>query len=130
MPLMLPGAVLAGIGLLIYGCTARRDVHWIVPNMGAMIFAAGVIITFQCAQAYVVDAYTRYAASATGAAAFVRTMAGFSFPLFAPHMYYRLGIAWGNVLLASMSLGLGVIASLLLWRYGVALRARSKYCAG
>ncbi|KAI9885714.1 MAG: hypothetical protein M1823_002479 [Watsoniomyces obsoletus] len=130
VPLMLPGAVLAGIGLLIYGCTARRDIHWIVPNLGAMIFATGVIITFQCAQAYVVDAYTRYAASATGAAAFVRTMAGFSFPLFAPKMYDRLGIAWGNGLLAATSLVLGVLASVLLWRYGVALRARSAYCAG
>lgn len=127
---MLPGAVLAGVGLLIYGFTARREVHWIVPNIGAMFFATGVIIVFQCAQAYVVDAYTRYAASATGAAAFVRTMAGFSFPLFAPKMYDVLGIAWGNALLGFVSLPLGVLASLLLWKYGAALRARSTYCAG
>ncbi|KFY96079.1 hypothetical protein V498_02919 [Pseudogymnoascus sp. VKM F-4517 (FW-2822)] len=84
IPLMLPGGLLVPIGLFIYGFTARASIHFIVPNIGAAIFATGCIISFQCAQAYVVDAYTTYAASATGAAAFVRTMAGFSFPLFAP----------------------------------------------
>lgn len=127
---MLPGAILAGIGLFIYGFTARQDIHWIVPNMGAAILACGVIIAFQCAQGYVVDAYTRYTASATGAAAFVRTMAGFSFPLFGPKLYDSMGIAGGNGLLGGLSLVLGVIAPILLWRYGVALRARSPYCAG
>ncbi|KAJ9633931.1 hypothetical protein H2199_009180 [Coniosporium tulheliwenetii] len=130
VPLMLPGGLLVPIGLFIYGFTANPSIHWIIPNIGAVIFATGLIIGFQCAQAYVVDAYTRYAASATGAAAFLRTMAGFSFPLFAPAMYDKLGIGWGNGLLAFLSLGFGIIAPVLLWRYGVALRARSTYCAG
>lgn len=77
-----------------------------------------------------VDAYTRYAASATGAAAFVRTMAGFSFPLFAPKLYESLGLGWGNSLLAFVSLGLGIVAPVLLWKYGQWLRSRSTYCAG
>ena len=66
---MLPGGLLVPIGLLIYGFTARSSIHFIVPNIGAAIFACGCIISFQCAQTYVVDAYTTYAASATGAAA-------------------------------------------------------------
>jgi hypothetical protein len=127
---MLPGGLVVPIGMFIYGWTAHYQTHWIGPNIGAVIFATGLIISFQCAQAYVVDAYTRYAASASGAAAFVRTLAGFSFPLFAPAMYKSLGLAWGNSLLAFISVALGIPVPILLWKYGHLLRAKSTYCAG
>jgi len=130
IPLMLPGGLLVPIGLLIYGFTARSSIHFIVPNIGAAIFACGCIISFQCAQTYVVDAYTTYAASATGAAAFVRTIAGFGFPLFAGSLYGNLGVGWGNAVLAFVALGVGIPAPILFWRYGERIRARSTYCAG
>ncbi|KAH7397700.1 major facilitator superfamily domain-containing protein [Cadophora sp. MPI-SDFR-AT-0126] len=130
IPLMLPGGLLVPLGLLIYGFTARSTIHFIVPNIGAAIFACGCIISFQCAQAYVVDAYTTYAASATGAAAFVRTIAGFGFPLFAGKLYGGLGVGWGNAVLAFVALGVGIPAPILFWRYGERIRARSTYCAG
>jgi hypothetical protein len=130
VPLMLPGGLLVPIGLFIYGFTAKSTIHFIVPNIGAALFACGCIISFQCAQAYVVDAYQTYAASATGAAAFVRTMMGFGFPLFAPKMYQTMGVGWGTGLLAFLSLGLGIVAPLGLWRWGEAMRRRSTYCAG
>ena len=130
VPMMVPGGLLVPIGLFIYGWSAQYKTHWIVPNIGAAIFAFGLIISFQCAQTYVVDAYSRYAASATGAAAFVRTMAGFAFPLFADSLYKRLGLGWGNSLLGFVSLGLGIVAPVLLWFYGEWLRAKSTYCAG
>lgn len=62
VPLMIPGALLVPIGLFWYGWTAQAQVHWILPNIGAFIFAFGVIIGFQCIQTYIVDSYTRYAA--------------------------------------------------------------------
>jgi len=130
LPLVLPFSLLIPIGLFIYGWSAERQVHWIVPNLGTCIFAIGLIVCFNCAQAYVVDTYTTYAASATGAAAFVRTMAGFSFPLFAPRMYDVLGVGWGNSLLGFVSLGLGLVAPVVLWRWGGWLRGRSTYCTG
>ncbi|EGC44541.1 polyamine transporter 1 [Histoplasma capsulatum var. duboisii H88] len=130
IPLMLPGGLLVPIGLMTYGWTAQPHIHWIIPNIASAIFATGLIIGFQCAQAYIVDAYTQYAASATGAAAFLRTLAGFSFPLFAPSLYARLGLGWGNALLAFISAGMGIVAPALLWRYGEFLRGKSTYCAG
>ena len=87
-PLLLPFNLLIPAGLFIYGFSAPHQLHWTIPNLGTCIFAIGLIVSLNyCAQAYVVDTYTTYAASATGVAAFVRTMAGFSFPLFAPRMY-------------------------------------------
>jgi len=130
VPLMIPGAFLVPIGLFLYGWSAQYHTHWIVPNIGAAIFAAGVIIGFQCIQTYIVDSYTRFAASAVGAATVLRSLAGFGFPLFAPYMYAKLEYGWGNSLLAFLAIGLGWPAPILLWLYGEKLRKRSTFAAG
>lgn len=77
VPLMVPGACLVPIGLFIYGWGADTPTHWIVPNIGAMLFSSGMILGFQCLQTYIVDAYTRYAASAMAAVVVIRSLAGF-----------------------------------------------------
>ncbi|KAF1949636.1 MFS multidrug transporter-like protein [Byssothecium circinans] len=126
VPPMLIGGILCPIGLFIYGWTAHYEVHWIAPNIGCVILAIGLIIAFQCSQAYTVDAYSaKYAASAAAVGAFMRTMCGFSFPLFAPQMYETLGLGWGNSLLAFLTLGLAIVSPLCLWFYGAKLRAWS-----
>ncbi|VUC28768.1 unnamed protein product [Clonostachys rosea] len=130
VPLMFPTAIIAPGGLLLYGISAHFKTHWIVPNIGAAIFAGGLILSFQCAQTYVVDSYERYAASATGAAAFIRTMAGFSFPLFAPGLYKAVGVAVGNGILAGIAFVICLAAPAIMWKYGERIRARSQYCAG
>jgi multidrug resistance protein len=130
VPLMIPGAILVPVGLFWYGWTAEKHAHWILPNLGAAIFAAGVITGFQCIQTYIVDSYTRYAASAIGAATVLRSLAGFGFPLFAPYMYARLGYGWGNSLLGFLAIALGWPAPILLWLYGEKLRKRSTFAAG
>ncbi|PLB39031.1 MFS transporter [Aspergillus candidus] len=129
-PLLYIGAVILPAGLFIYGWTAQNHVHWIAPNIGALLFGMGNIITFQCIQTYTVDAYTRFAASALAASSFLRSLAGFGFPLFAPYMYKTLQYGWGNSLLAFIALGLGIPAPIFLWRYGEKLRKMSPYAAG
>ncbi|KAL1968655.1 hypothetical protein VTN77DRAFT_1481 [Rasamsonia byssochlamydoides] len=129
-PLLCIGAVLNPIGLFIYGWTAQYKTHWIGPNVGACIFAAGTIISFQCIQTYLVDSYTRFAASGLAAAVVLRSAAGFGFPLFAPYMFDALDYGWGNSLLAFISIGIGIPAPLLLWKYGERLRKMSTYAAG
>jgi multidrug resistance protein len=130
IPLMVPGALLVPTGLLWYGWTAQAHAHWILPNIGVAIFTSGVIIGFQCIQTYIVDAYTRYAASAVGAATVLRSLAGFGFPLFASYMYHTLDYGWGNTLLAFLAIGLGWPAPILLWMYGEKLRKKSTFAAG
>lgn len=130
VPLMLPTALVAPGGLLLYGLSADYQLHWIVPNIGAAIFAMGLILSFQCAQTYIVDSYEKFTASATGAAAFMRTMAGFGFPLFAPQLFDALGIAGGNGLLAGVAAVICLVVPILLWRYGEWIRRKSPYCAG
>ncbi|KAI0177515.1 major facilitator superfamily transporter [Pestalotiopsis sp. NC0098] len=130
VPMMVPGAVLVPVGLFIYGWTAEYKTHWIGPNIGAALFAAGTIIGFQCVQTYLVDTYTRYAASAVGAATVLRSLAGFGFPLFASSLYDRLGLGWGNSLLAFLAIAIGLPSPIMLWFYGEKLRKRSPFAAG
>lgn len=82
VPRMLLGGLLTPQGLLIYGWSAHYHLHWIVSNFGTVLFCIGLIIAFQCSQAYITDAYShQYAASAAAVWAFLRTMCGFAFPL-------------------------------------------------
>ncbi|KAI0446783.1 major facilitator superfamily domain-containing protein [Xylaria telfairii] len=130
VPMMIPGAVLMPVGLIVYGWTAEFKTHWIFPNIGAFLFATATIISFQCLQTFLVDTYTRYAASAVSAGTVFRSLAGFGFPLFAPSLYGRLGYGWGNTLLALLGVVLGFPGPFLLWRYGETLRKRSPFAAG
>ncbi|KAI8254400.1 Efflux pump vrtL [Colletotrichum sp. SAR11_239] len=100
VPMMVPGAVLVPVGLLIYGWSAQYKAHWILPNLGAVLFSAGVIVGFQGIQAFLVDTYT------------------------------RLDYGWGNTLLALIAVGIGLPGPILLWVFGERLRKRSQFAAG
>ncbi|KAF2481736.1 major facilitator superfamily domain-containing protein [Neohortaea acidophila] len=130
VPMLIPCAVLLPIGLLWYGWSAQGRVFWLMPDIGAGILAAATITGYQGIQSYVIDSYTKYAASAIAAISFIRSIAGFGFPLFAPALYNGLGYGFGNTVLAGVAIVIGVPAPWIFWRYGERLRARSQYAAG
>jgi hypothetical protein len=101
-PVMIPCAVLMPVGFMWYGWTAETHQQWILPDIGAFLIAMGTVFGIQTMQSYIVDAYTRYAASGMAAAMVLRSLAEFGFPLFAPAMYDALGygeIAFSHFLL-------------------------------
>lgn len=130
LPLLLPGALMVPIGLVWYGWSAQKQLSWAMPDAGAVIFAAGIKYGLQCTQLYALDVYPTYAASASAAGTFMRSLAGFGFPLFAPYLYQRLDYGWGNSVLALVAVMIGLPMPFLLWVYGPALRRRSPYSAG
>ncbi|KAK3117020.1 hypothetical protein LTR53_002041 [Teratosphaeriaceae sp. CCFEE 6253] len=130
VPVMMLCGVLLPIGLFWYGWSAAARVHWIMPDIGAALLAAATITGYYAIQTYIIDSYTKYAASAVAAISFLRSLAGFGFPLFAPAMYNALGYGWGNSLLAFVALVIGIPAPIMFWKYGAALRAKSQYAAG
>jgi multidrug resistance protein len=125
VPIMLPGAVLAPVGLFIYGWAAQRHAPWIVVDVGAGLLSFGMQISGQAMQAYVIDTYPNHTSSASAASQFLRSLTAFGFPLFAPAMYNALGYGWGNSLLAFFAIGIGIPAPLFIWLYGPKLRARA-----
>ncbi|KAJ4286523.1 hypothetical protein N0V90_013223 [Kalmusia sp. IMI 367209] len=130
LPLLAITTICVPAGLFIYGWTAQTHQHWIAPNIGALLFAIGNMMTFQCMQTYIVDTYTQFAASAMAAVSVLRCIAAFGFPLFAPYMYDSLHYGWGNSLLAFISIVFGVPAPIFLWKFGERLRKASPYAAG
>ena len=83
--------------------------------------------------------------TALAAATFMRSLAGFGFPLFAPTMYNALGYGKGNTILAAAAIALGcpayvnavfyiivypIISMLrpwLFWFYGERIRSASRF---
>ena len=130
LPLLIPGSLAVPVGILWYGWSAQHHLHWIMPDIGIGIFAFGMKYGMQCTQLYGLDVYPTFAASASASGMFVRSLAGFAFPLFAPDLYQRFDVGWGNSLLALFAFVIGVPAPFLLWFYGPALRRRSTLYAG
>lgn len=127
LPLMFVGSILVPVGLFWYGWSAQTHTHWIVPNIGILIYSCGGIFGFQCIQTYLIDVYTTYAASALAAVSLGRCILAFIFPLIVKQLYDALDYGWGTSLLAFIAIGLGLPFPILLWYYGAVLRARSLY---
>ncbi|KAH9936238.1 MFS polyamine transporter [Fomitopsis serialis] len=127
LPSMVPGTLLLPIGLLITGWTAQAHTHWIGPDIGIFLVGAGTMLNFQCIQTYVIDAFTLYAASALAAVTFLRSCAGFAFPLFAPDMFAALGYGKGDTIIAVVAIVVGCPAPFLFMAFGERIRAASQY---
>jgi MFS family permease len=130
IPTMVIGSVLVTAGLFWYGWSVQARNHWVVPDLGIIVFSAGTMICLNGMQTYIIETYMKYAASAMAASAILRSLCGFSFPLFAPYLYNALGYGWGTSVLAFISIAIGWTAPFIFWFYGPKLRAVSKFASG
>lgn len=108
-------------GLFLYGWTMRASIHWFVPIVGLGFMGAGICVIFQGSLVYIVDCYTKFAASGIAANTFMRSIFGGVFPLFANQMYNKLGVAWASSLLGFVAVALWP-CSWLFYFYGERLR--------
>ncbi|SCO76952.1 related to multidrug resistant protein [Fusarium oxysporum] len=103
LPSAITGAVLVPIGLFWFAWSIFPSVHWFVPIIGSAIFGMGLILLFTGIFTFLVDAYSKFAASALAANTFVRC-------IFAGEVSStRLSIVWKSDVSASQ-LPLGYIA--------------------
>ncbi|KAI1137564.1 MFS general substrate transporter [Hypoxylon sp. FL0543] len=129
VPTMIIGTTLVPVGLLWWGWSGQAQIHWIMPNIGSLIFAMGIYVCSGCVSVYTIDTYTQYAASAISTNLVTRSLTAAFFPLFAPYMFDSLGFGLGATVLAGSFAVIGTVVVLILWFHGQALRARSTYCA-
>ncbi|RAR00766.1 MFS general substrate transporter [Stemphylium lycopersici] len=114
------GTLLVG-GLFMYGFTATRT-HFMVPLVAVLIMMAGGINITLALQLYAVDGF-KFPASANAAISFLRCLFAGAFPLFGEKLFARLGLDWGVGLLGFLVLGIGCPLIILLYIFGVKLRA-------
>ncbi|BGP46833.1 hypothetical protein JCM10450v2_002683 [Rhodotorula kratochvilovae] len=114
------------ISLLVFGWTAREDVHWMAPVIGAGLYLPGIFLAFQGIMIYVSMSYPKYAASILAGNDLFRSTFASVFPLFGTKYFRALGIGGGSSLLAGVSI-LMIPLLYLIMNYGPVLRARSKF---
>ncbi|KAJ6089521.1 hypothetical protein N7467_004737 [Penicillium canescens] len=112
--MLIPAAFALPVGLIIYGWTAQYHIHWIVPIFGTFFIGVGFSGSMTSVQTYLVGAFTAYSASALAANNLVRSIIGGVVPLSGPGMYGKLGLGWGNTLLALLAMVFGLAP---LWFY-------------
>ncbi|KAK2040150.1 major facilitator superfamily transporter [Colletotrichum somersetense] len=117
----LPGALAFPAGLFAYGWLVEGHVHWAAPLAGTAVTGFGSILVFTGIQTYLIDAFEGYAASAVGANAVLRGIAGALIPLSGLGLYERLGWGWGNSLLAFLALAFAPLP-LVYGVYGAKIR--------
>ncbi|CAN3372770.1 hypothetical protein DIURU_004741 [Diutina rugosa] len=134
LPMLIVSSFFIPVGLIWFGWSAQKKLHWIMPGIGSGLFAFGLVCVFQSSQSYFIDmsihkttneqgteVIINFSASSVAAAAMFRSIFGFTFPLFAPKMYQAMGYGWAN----TMS---GFIALLLIgwpvmcYKYGERIR--------
>uniref|UniRef100_A0A060T8G4 ARAD1C36806p n=1 Tax=Blastobotrys adeninivorans TaxID=409370 RepID=A0A060T8G4_BLAAD len=113
-------------GIFIFSWTSRDDIHWIVPCIGIAIMGCGFFTIFQGCLNYLVDAFSRYSASAIAANTFTRSVFGAVFPLFGTIMFRNLGVNWGGSLLGFIALGM-IPIPFVFYFFGKNIRARNPY---
>lgn len=126
LPPLVIGGFLVPVGLIWYGWSAEKHTHWIVPIIGTAFVGIGILAVFLPIQMYLIDTFNIYAASAIAANTVVRSIFGTVLPLAGPPMYARLGLGWGNTLLAFIALIFTPVPFLLL-KYGERIRTNPRF---
>lgn len=88
----------------IYLRTSQPSIHWIVPILAGVPFGIAVAQILQSLTAYLLDAYTIYAASAIAATVVLRSLLAMAFPLFSPSLFSAVGDQWASTLFAFLAL--------------------------
>ena len=120
---MMPGSLCIPVGLFWYGWTVQAKVQWSSPIIATSVFGVGLLLIFMPANTYLVDVFTKHAASAMAANTVLRSVVAALLPLAGPPLYAQLGYGWGNSLLGFISLVM-VPVPFFFMKYGEWLRTR------
>jgi MFS family permease len=125
--LSIPGSFLGlTVGLFFYAWTSYSTLHWILPTIGLGFVGFGMFCVVTAVTGYIMDAYSKYAASAIAGVAFLENCFAAFLPLATQSMYKNLGFQWSSSLLGFLGLALSFIP-LVLQSYGRGIRERSPF---
>jgi hypothetical protein len=81
------GALAIPVGMIWFAWTNGPEVHWLVSVAAQVPFGFGFLLVYLSVQAYLVDAYTIYAASVLASNVLLRSGVGAAFPMFTAVSY-------------------------------------------
>lgn len=128
----LPSCCLGGVcivgGLLWCAWTAKPELPWLINIASGVPFGFGIVLVTIGSTNYLVDVYTIHAASALTVCICSRAIWGAIFPLFAPRMFYSLGVWWSLLVPAILS-GICLPFPFLFYKFGRLIRARCRFAS-
>ena len=126
LPPLAIGACLMPAGLFWFAWTAAPKYPWASPVVASAFIGGGFNIIFQQCINYLVDVYGLYAASATAANTFLRSLMAAGLPLAARPMYHAMGVGPATSILGAIAVAL-LPVPLIFMKYGLILRKKSKF---
>lgn len=114
------------ISLFWMGWTARSDISLWSPLVASVLFGFGILCVFISTYQYIIDTYGLYAASALASVTLIRYVTSGAFVVISIPFYENMGVAYTLTILGSIS-GVLVLIPYTFYRYGPAIRKRSKY---
>lgn len=133
----LPGMLIGGpwvpVSLFIFGWTAPPYVapgggSWVGPCISGVPFGFGMVLVYFSCNAYLIESFPAYVASALAAKTVVRSAAGAAMPLFISIMFRALKAGPASSILG----GVACVMALIPWafrKWGAVIRSRSKRAA-
>jgi len=114
------------VGLFWFGWTAAPQYSWALPSVAAGFIGGGFNVIFQQCINYIVDTFGLYAASATAANTFLRSVMACGLPLAAGPMFHSLGVGPAMSILGGVASALLPVPFLFM-KIGPTLRKRSRF---
>jgi len=127
IPMML-GSITFPIGFFLLGWTSSPSIQWFPSVLGLFFVGMSFLLIFQAGINYLIDAYTKWSASAVPANTFMRSIFAAALPLVAQPLFNNLGVNWACTLLGCLSVVLACVP-FLLYIFGPKLRSMSKLAA-
>ncbi|KAF8494535.1 major facilitator superfamily domain-containing protein [Gautieria morchelliformis] len=115
LPPMMIGSIAFPVGFFLLGWTYNPSIHWFPSVLGLVFIGMSFLLIFQASfdgyitliceagLNYLIDAYTKYSASAVAANTFMRSFVAAALPLLAKPLFKTLGINWACTLLGGVS---------------------------
>ncbi|KAL7283861.1 hypothetical protein ACG7TL_003301 [Trametes sanguinea] len=130
---MMIGCWFIPIGMFIFGWTSPPAVmpgggNWVGPCSAGIPFGFGMVVLYFSANAYIIDAFPGYVASALAAKIVIRSGLGAATPLFITAMFHNLGNGWAASVWAFISLAL-IPIPFCFYKYGKWIRSKSRRAA-
>lgn len=114
------------LGICIFAFASNGQTHWLVGMTGIAIYSGAVYIVLQSLSMYMLKSYPQYAASLFASNDACRSVLAAGAVHFGVPFYHDLGVFWGCMILAVISL-FGIVGMFALYLKGSQLRARSKF---
>jgi MFS family permease len=126
LPLTILGGFLLPLAVAAYGWIAELRLPVPLLLVSVALLGFSLLLTMIPVQAYIVDAFGLYSASAMTGVIVTRCLASTFLPLCTGPLKDKFGYGWGFTCLSALSLSLAIVPLLLL-RYGEKWRLRSEF---